>query len=261
MTKKFNPFHLVNLSPWPIVASIGALSLVTSGLLFITKTRNYIAILTTVTLTTIALSWWRDIHRESTNQGNHSDLVINGLKTGIIIFILSEVLFFTSFFWAFFHRRISPTVELGQVWPPNNIQPFNPMRIPLLNTVLLLSSGVTVTWAHHEILKKQFKPRTHALTITIILGVAFSILQGLEYWEAPFRISDTTFGSRFFMATGFHGLHVILGSIFLAISLKRFKKLNNTREHLIGFECAAWYWHFVDVVWLFLYSAIYWWGA
>jgi len=209
----------------------------------------------------IAFAWWRDIHREATSQGNHSKLVINGLKTGIILFILSEVLFFVSFFWAFFHRRISPTPELGQSWPPLSVSSFNPIRIPLLNTILLLSSGVSVTWAHHEMLKGNSRKSKIGLTLTITLGVVFTICQGFEYTEAPFSIADRAYGSTFFIATGFHGLHVLIGSAFLIVSLIRFKMLNASSEHIVGFECAAWYWHFVDVVWLLLYSLLYWWGA
>lgn len=261
MIKKFNPFHLVDVRPWPLLASNGALSLVLAGLLIVNNVNKKLILISFLLTILVAYSWWRDIHRESSTQGNHSDIVINGLKTGIILFITSEVFFFVSFFWAFFHRRISPTIELGQRWPPLSIHPFNPMRIPLLNTILLLSSGVTVTWAHHEILKNNFNKSSFALYLTITLGMVFSMFQGFEYIEAPFCISDSSFGSRFFIATGFHGLHVIIGSIFLLVSIQRFNKIINTSNHIIGFECAAWYWHFVDVVWLFLYSMIYWWGA
>lgn len=261
MTNKFNPFHLVDLSPWPILASNGALCIVLSGLLLINKVSITYSLISLFVILLIAYSWWRDVHREGTTQGNHSILVINGLKTGIVLFIASEVLFFISFFWAFFHRRISPTIEIGQAWPPSSIISFNPIRIPLLNTILLLSSGVSITWSHHEILKQNFNKGKLALILTICLGIVFTTFQGFEYIEAPFCIADSTFGSTFFIATGFHGLHVIIGSIFLLVSLLRFKNLINSSDHMVGFECAAWYWHFVDVVWLFLYSILYWWGA
>lgn len=261
MIKKFNPFHLVDVRPWPILASGGALVLVLSNLILINIKNFYLPLISLYVIIIISYTWWRDVHREASNQGRHSFIVINGLKTGIILFIISEVLFFISFFWAFFHSRISPTVELGQNWPPASILSFNPIRIPLLNTILLLSSGVSVTWAHHEMLIRNYKKAKIALYLTIILGIVFSMFQGFEYIEAPFSIADSAFGSTFFMSTGFHGLHVLIGSIFLAISLIRLITFINSPEHRIGFECAAWYWHFVDVVWLFLYSMLYWWGA
>lgn len=261
MIRKFNPFHLVDKSPWPLLASHGILRLVIATLIIINKKNIRIPLTTLSILLIVAFVWWRDIHREASIQGHHVFLVTKGLKTGIILFISSEVLFFVSFFWAFFHRRISPTIELGQLWPPLRIHSFNPIRIPLLNTILLLSSGVTVTWTHHSLLKGNYNITRISLTLTVILGAIFTILQGFEYKEAPFSITDSTFGSTFFIATGFHGLHVILGSIFLMASLIRLDNLFNSKNHLIGFECAAWYWHFVDIVWLFLYSTIYWWGA
>jgi cytochrome c oxidase subunit 3 len=249
MTQKFNPFHLVTVRPWPILASNGALALVSSALIIINRTTKSLPLIALTLTIIIRYTWWRDIHREASEQGEHSRQVINGLKTGIILFITSEILFFVSFFWAFFHRRISPTVELGQNWPPLEINSFNPIRIPLLNTILLLSSGVTVTWCHHDIIKNNFKKAKMALSTTIILGTIFTLFQGFEYKTAPFSISDCAFGSSFFIATGFHGLHVIIGSIFLLISFLRFNKIINSNNHIIGFECAAWYWHFVDVVW------------
>nr|SPC34973.1 cytochrome c oxidase subunit III [Paraleius leontonychus] len=261
MTHKFNPFHLVDVSPWPILASNSALAMVLSGLILLNSNMKTPALISFLMTATVAFMWWKDVHREASIQGHHSYLVMNGLKTGMILFIISEVFFFVSFFWAFLHSSISPTIELGQAWPPNGISPFNPMSIPLLNTILLLSSGVTVTWSHHALLKGNFKTAVISLNTTILLGAIFSGFQAFEYISAPFTISDTSFGSSFFMATGFHGLHVIIGSIFLFFSMKRLKKMINSMTHMVGFECAAWYWHFVDIVWLFLYSMIYWWGA
>ena len=261
MTEKFNPFHLVEKRPWPLVASFGALSLLGSGLSWANKITSNLRLIAIVVILLTSIGWWRDVHREATVQGNHTTLVSNGLKTGIVLFILSEVLFFTSFFWAFFHRRISPTLELGQTWPPYQINSFNPIRVPLLNTILLLSSGVTVTWAHHEILKRNLEKSRLSLILTVILGAIFTSFQAFEYIEAPFCMADSCFGSTFFIATGFHGIHVLIGSAFLIVSFFRLKNLAFSKNHIVGFECAAWYWHFVDVVWLFLYRILYWWGA
>jgi len=215
----------------------------------------YISIILT---SLIAFNWWNDIIKETKNQGFHQLIVIKGIKIGILLFISSEVLFFASFFWAYFHRRTRPNVELGQNWPPIIINSFNPINIPLLNTIILLSSGVSITWSHHEILNNNKKKSNKRLIITVILGIYFSFLQGIEYIEAEFSINDSSYGSTFFIATGFHGIHVIIGTTFLIICLiRRIKKQINI-NHLIGFEAAAWYWHFVDIVWLFLYISIYW---
>jgi len=181
------------------------------------------------------------------------------LKLGIILFITSEVFFFVSFFWGYFHRRLSPNIDIGQIWPPYFINSFNPINVPLLNTIILLSSGVSVTWSHHAILKNQMKKANFSLLLTVLLGLYFSLLQGIEYFQAEFCIRDSIYGSRFFIATGFHGLHVIIGSTFLLICYIRIKNFEFSSNHLIGFEAAAWYWHFVDIVWIFLYISIYWW--
>lgn len=255
-----HPYHLVDKSPWPLTASIGAIT-ITSGLVkwFHTNTIRTL----TVGLIIILLSraqWWRDVAREASFQGLHTLKVTNGLRWGIILFIVSEILFFFSFFWAFFHRRLSPTQEIGISWPPSGVDPFNPFQIPLLNTTILLSSGVTVTWAHHAIIRKNHTETQNALLLTVVLGLYFTALQAIEYIEAPFTIADSVYGSTFFVATGFHGLHVIIGTLFLLIILIRVIGAQLTDKHHFGLEASIWYWHFVDVVWLFLYTFIYWWG-
>ncbi|PNF34264.1 Cytochrome c oxidase subunit 3, partial [Cryptotermes secundus] len=178
----------------------------------------------------------RDIVREGTYQGLHTKKVTKGLRWGIILFIISEVFFFISFFWAFFHRRLSPTIELGSTWPPTGILPFNPIQIPLLNTAILLASGVTVTWAHHGLLENNHTQRIQGLFFTVILGDYFTILQAYEYVEASFTIADSSYGSTFFVATGFHGLHVIIGTTFLLTCLLRQINLHFSSNHHFGFE-------------------------
>jgi len=204
--------------------------------------------------------WWRDIIREGLI-GNHTRKVQNRLSLGIILFIISEVIFFFAFFWAFFHSRLSPTGELGISWPPRGIQPINPFGVPLLNTAVLLASGATVTWAHHGLLNSYRCEAGWGLGVTVYLGVYFTILQLAEYNNATYSIGDSVFGSTFFVATGFHGLHVIIGTTFLFVMW--FRTLNNhfSFTHHKGVEFAAWYWHFVDVVWIFLYLFIYWWSV
>lgn len=257
--KRHNPFHLVNQRPWPLLASILAFDLVASTRILIHRKIRYTLLITQVLLFITAWNWWQDVHRERTSEGWHSSEVKDGLKLGMLLFISSEVFFFLAFFWSFFHRRLSKTPEIGQSWPPLLIEPFNPMRIPLLNTTVLLFSGASITWSHHSI-EENSSSSTPSLLTTIILGVLFTVLQWIEYKEAPFSISDSIYGSRFFIATGFHGLHVIIGSVFLTISLIRNVQPSFNNKSLVGFECSAWYWHFVDVVWLFLYSFIYWWS-
>lgn len=255
------PFHLVEFSPWPLVGSIGALSL-TTGLAgwFHNYGYSLIAFGLIIILITI-LQWWRDVIRESTYQGFHTSPVAKGLRWGIILFIASEVIFFFAFFWAFFHRSLAATPELGCTWPPTGITPINPFSIPLLNTAVLLASGVTVTWAHHSLMEGSRNIALQGLSLTVLLGIYFTVLQVGEYFEAPFSIADSAYGTTFFVATGFHGLHVIIGTTFLTICLLRTALFHFSSGHHFGFEAAAWYWHFVDVVWIFLYLCIYWWGS
>lgn len=256
-----HPFHLVNPSPWPLTSSLGAF-LITRGLV---KWFHFFSMdLFLVGVLRIILSivqWWRDIVREGTFQGLHTLKVQKGLQWGIVLFIVSEILFFFSFFWAFFHSRLRPRPELGRVWPPAGVEPFNPFNIPLLNTAILLRSGATVTWAHHSLLHQEHTEAVIGLILTVILGVYFTRLQAFEYIEASFSIADSVYGATFFVATGFHGLHVIIGTTFLLVCLVRLFIAHFSSDHHFGFEAAAWYWHFVDVVWLFLYISIYWWGS
>lgn len=205
--------------------------------------------------------WWRDVIRERVYQGFHTNMVVKGLKLGILLFIISEVFFFIRIFWCYLHIFLSPSVEIGGIWPPNNINSFNPYRIPLLNTLILLSSGVSITLCHYSILNKKNKVRFNRLLLTIVLGLVFSIFQYKEYNEGSFTIADSVYGSIFYISTGFHGLHVIIGTIFLFVNLLRIYLNNFSSSHHFGFEAAAWYWHFVDVVWLFLYLLIYFWSS
>nr|QCF39706.1 cytochrome c oxidase subunit 3 [Glomeridesmus spelaeus] len=260
MNIQFHPFHMVNQSPWPLTSSIAAMTL-TSGMISWFHLNSFLQFKIGIFILILSMiQWWRDITREATFQGHHTIQVTNGLRWGMILFITSEVLFFLSFFWAFFHSSLSPTTELGSIWPPTMVTPFNPFDIPLLNTAILLSSGASITWSHHSILEKNWKSASIALFITITLGIYFSLLQLLEYSQASFSISDSIYGSTFFVATGFHGLHVIIGTSFLIMCFLRLILNHMSNLHHFGFEAAAWYWHFVDVVWLFLYLSIYWWG-
>jgi len=205
--------------------------------------------------------WFRDIISEGTYLGNHTLAVQRGLNLGVALFIVSEALFFLAIFWAFFHSALSPTVELGAMWPPMGIESIDPFELPLINTVLLLASGFTVTYAHHFLINGKRGKALYGLLYTIILATIFTALQGVEYSVSTFTISDGAFGSCFYFGTGFHGLHVMIGTAFLAVGLWRVLAYHLTNNHHLGLEAGILYWHFVDVVWLFLFVSIYYWGS
>jgi len=258
-----HPFHLVDPSPWPFFISLAVLLLLLGIVLFFHNYRFGLFFLLCgfSFLVFIMFLWWRDVIREATFQGHHTFKVANGIRLGMVLFIISEIMFFFSFFWAFLHSSLAPSIEIGGVWPPQGLQILNPFGIPLLNTFILLTSGATVTFTHYCI---QLQNRVYGLVgffATIILALLFTMLQGYEYIEAPFNLSDGVYGSTFFLSTGFHGLHVLIGTIFLIVCLIRFFNYHFTPRHHVGFEAAAWYWHFVDVVWLFLFLLVYIWGS
>ncbi len=256
-------YHLVDPSPWPIVGAFGALNLTMGGVLYMHSYiyGGYICTFGLLLVLYTMVVWWRDVVREATFEGHHTSAVQMGLRYGMLLFILSEVFFFVSFFWSFFDASLTPNVEVGSVWPPRGIEPFNPWEVPLLNTMILLLSGATLTWTHNAVLRGKRSQAIISLFLTIFLGISFTVLQGMEYLEAPFNISDGAYGSNFYMATGFHGIHVIIGTVFLSVCFIRLLKSHFTRTHHFGLEAAAFYWHFVDVVWLFLFVSIYWWGG
>nr|WHI93489.1 cytochrome c oxidase subunit III [Madrepora oculata] len=258
---QYHPFHLVEFSPWPFVGAAGAFFLTVGSVVFFHYGFSFLLYLGLVVILGVMFVWWQDIIRESTFQGHHSLVVKQGIKYGMLLFILSEVLFFFSFFWAFFHSSLAPVVELGVVWPPKGISVLSPLGVPLINTAVLLTSGVTVTIAHHAIVSGDKTEAQLALFWTIFFGVYFTILQAAEYYQAPFALSDSVYGAIFFVATGFHGFHVIIGTTFLLVCLFRLFSDQFTSCQHVGFEAACWYWHFVDVVWLFLYICVYWWGS
>jgi len=254
-----HPFHIVNKRQWPLTGATGAIvTLIGLIKLFHQYDDRLLGIGAIITILTI-IQWWRDVTWEGTYQGLHTKIVTKGLQWEIILFIVSEVLFFVSFFWAFFHTRLSRTIELGSTWPPTGIQPFNPIQVPLLNTILL-ASGVTVTSAHHSLLENNATQPIRGLFFTVLLGLHITALQAYEYLEAPFTTADSAYGSAFFIATGLHGLHVVIRTTFLTTCLLRHTTPYFSSNHQFRFEAATWYWHFVDIVWLFLYISIYWWG-
>ena len=258
-----HPFHLVSPSPWPIFTSIAILTLTTTFVLMVHNFNNaeYLLILAVILVISSMSLWFRDVISEGTYLGDHTLSVQRGLNMGVGLFIVSECLFFLAIFWAFFHSALSPNIELGAQWPPMGIESINPFELPLLNTVILLSSGVTVTYAHHSLIQGNRSGALYGLVFTIILAIIFTALQAIEYTVSSFTISDGTFGSCFYFGTGFHGLHVIIGTAFLAVGLWRVLAYHSTDNHHLGLESAILYWHFVDVVWLFLFISIYYWGS
>jgi len=279
---KNHDYHIIDPSPWPFIGSMGALLMAIGGIAWMRSLDGGTGInmlgldlagpfpflLGLIVVLYTMYAWWADTISES-HAGDHTPVVSMHLRYGMIMFIASEVMFFVAWFWAFFDAALYPgeaiqvarTAHTGGVWPPADIQVLDPLHLPLFNTVTLLLSGTTVTWAHHALLEGDRNGLKWGLILTIILGVIFSYVQGLEYAHAPFTFSDSIYGATFFMATGFHGFHVLVGTIFLAVCLGRVLKGHLKPEKHFGFEAAAWYWHFVDVVWLFLFFAVYIWGS
>jgi cytochrome c oxidase subunit 3 len=257
-----HPYHLVDPSPWPIVGAISAGVLTTAMVMFMHHVGPWEVLLPLGVVGVLAtmFMWFRDVIDEGTFKGYHTPIVQIGLRYGMALFIASEVMFFSAFFWAYFSAALYPTAAMGGMWPPKGIHPFDPFEVPFLNTLILLCSGTTVTWAHHALLENDRKGLIQGLTVTVILGVCFTSLQAYEYSHAAFGFTQGIYPSTFFMATGFHGAHVIIGTTFLFVCLMRAIKGHFRPDHHFGFEAAAWYWHFVDVVWLFLFVCIYWWG-
>lgn len=258
-----HPFHLVSPSPWPFNTSFSLLALALSAVLIF---QGFIialdAVITGLIGVVLSMSlWFRDIISEGTYLGNHTLAVQRGLNMGVGLFIVSEALFFLAIFWAFFHSALSPTIELGAKWPPLGIEAINPFELPLLNTVILLSSGVTVTYGHHSLIQGNRSGALVGLVYAVILAIIFTAFQAVEYTVSSFTISDGTYTSCFYFGTGFHGLHVIIGTAFLTVGLWRLLAYHLTENHHLGLESGILYWHFVDVVWLFLYISVYYWGS
>ena len=261
---KNHDYHILNPSIWPFFGALGGFTMLVGAVLYLHDMGPWVGLVGLVMVLVTMFSWWADVVHEA-DAGDHTPVVMLGLRYGVILFIISEVMFFVAWFWTFFKNALypmgpeSPAVD-GQ-WPPAGIETFDPWQLPLINTLILLCSGAAATWAHHAIQNDDRKGLVQGLVLAILLGVLFTAFQAFEYAEAPFDFAGNIYGATFFMATGFHGFHVIVGTIFLTVCLIRALRGQMNSKHHLGFEAAAWYWHFVDVVWLFLFASIYIWGS
>ncbi|MGP0057930.1 MAG: cytochrome c oxidase subunit 3 [Beijerinckiaceae bacterium] len=278
--KPSHDYHLVDPSPWPLIASIFIFIAAVGGIMWMkgiafgeaehaVRPGSYVFGVGIIGLLYVLASWWTDVVKEAESGKFHTRVVQISLRYGMILFIASEVMFFVAWFWAFFDASLfaGDKIEYARVaftgghWPPKGIEVLDPWHLPLLNTLILLTSGTTVTWAHHALLGGDRAGLKWGLIVTILLGLTFTCVQAYEYAHAPFAFKGSIYGSTFFMATGFHGFHVIIGTLFLIVCLGRAFAGQFTPKQHLGFEFASWYWHFVDVVWLFLFSCIYVWGS
>ncbi len=263
-SSKQHPYHILTKSYCPFFLSISVFLSVLSLIIFFNYKNFYgLTYLTLAALLSFIVTfrqWIKEIWQES-DAGYHTEIVSTGFRIGFILFICTEIMFFFSFFWGFFHFSLSPAIQIGNIWPPLGIETFSPWKVPLLNTLILLTSGLTVTLAHLYILDDEYNEAWQYLARTIGLGVIFLVLQYWEYSSSSFSISDSVYGSIFFLLTGFHGFHVLVGTIFLIVVFKRIISFSLFKDDHVSFELASWYWHFVDVVWIFLYTFVYIWSS
>ncbi len=275
-TGKPHPYHIVRPSAWPLLSSFAGMLFAVGMILYMHEVTigdfkiGFLGIYAGVSsIVACMFFWWKDVIHEAKVEKAHTPIVEIGMRYGMALFIASEVMFFVAFFWAFFdvslfaaQENMPMRVEYTQgMWPPPQIEVVNAFDLPLMMTLILLLSGCTTTWAHHAVLEGHYDEFKKALAITVALGVFFLCFQVYEYSHLTFAFKEGAFSSTFYMATGFHGFHVFVGTVFLFVCYVRAKKGHFTKESHFGFEAAAWYWHFVDVVWLFLFIAIYWWGS
>jgi cytochrome c oxidase subunit 3 len=266
---KHHDYHLVNPSPWPFTGSLSAFVLAVGAIVWMHGGTPWVMAIGGAGVLYTMYAWWSDVIKEANNGHDHTPVVRMHHRYGMMLFIASEVMFFVAWFWAYFdnffrHNDIEQYARVeatGGTWPITGVTLFDPFHLPLFNTLLLLTSGTTVTWAHHALLHGDRKGLRWGLVLTILLGLTFTCVQYIEYSEAGFPFAGNIYGATFFMATGFHGFHVIVGTIFLAVCLIRAERGDFSPKAHLGFEFAAWYWHFVDVVWLFLFASIYVWGS
>lgn len=261
---KNHDYHILPPSLWPFMAAVSVFIMLFGAVLWMHGSAPWVGLIGFAGVLYVMFAWWTDVIKES-HAGDHTPVVALGLRYGFILFVISEIMFFAAWFWSFFKHALYPmgpqSPLVDGIWPPEGITTFDPWHLPLINTLVLLCSGAAVTWAHHALAHtNNRKDVIYGLTIGITLALFFTAFQAYEYSHAAFGFGGNIYGANFFMATGFHGLHVIIGTIFLTVCLVRVMMGHFTPERHTGFLAAAWYWHFVDVVWLFLFVCIYVWG-
>ncbi len=258
---KNHDYHVLPPSIWPFLGAVAGFFMLFGAVLWMKEGGPWMFLIGLVGVLYVMFGWWSDTITEN-QAGDHTPVVQIGLRYGFILFIMSEVMFFAAWFWSFFKHAMYPMPAVGGVWPPEGIETFDPWHLPLINTLILLCSGCAATWAHHALVhENNRKDMKSGLILAVALGALFTVFQIYEYGHAAFGFSGNIYGATFFMATGFHGFHVLVGTIFLLVCLFRVYAGHFTPENHVGFEAAAWYWHFVDVVWLFLFAAVYIWGG
>jgi cytochrome c oxidase subunit 3 len=274
--EKNHDYHILNPSIWPLAGSIGAFIMLFGSVLGMQNNDQinsisdfaeyyWMFLVGLLIVLYVMYAWWAEVVTES-EVGDHTPVVRIGLRYGFILFIMSEVMFFAAWFWSFFKHAMYPmgpqSPAVDGVWTPVGIETFDPWHLPLINTLILLCSGMAATWAHHALVHENNRQDMKwGLILAVALGAIFTVFQAYEYSHAAFGFSGNIYGAIFFMLTGLHGFHVLIGTIFLMVCLVRLQRGHFTPERHVGFEAAAWYWHFVDVVWLFLFAAVYVWGG
>jgi len=258
-----HPFHIVDPSPWPLLVSLSAFSVALGAVSYFHFFQRGLTLLllSLLFLTVLLFFWFRDVVREGTYLRLHTGNVMVALRLGFLLFIVSEAMLFFSFFWAYFHSSLAPSIAIGCVWPPYGMVVFSPWELPLLNTFILLTSGATITVAHLSIIADREGSTIASFLLTLFHAILFTAIQAYEYLHAPFSMSDGIYGSVFFMLTGFHGFHVFIGTVFILVQFTRYLANHFSSKEHFGFEAAAWYWHFVDVIWLVVFLVVYVWSS
>lgn len=256
-------FHIVDESPWPITMAFSIFIMFVGFVMYVHLHMHggFLFLLGLLLVIYTSINWWRDVIREATFLGHHTSVVRKMMKAGMKLFIVTEVMFFFGFFWAFFHSSLAPAIWIGGIWPPEGFHAPTHKGIAVINTGLLIASAVCITLAHRAIRRNKTREARVGFGMTLMYAFTFLGFQAYEYRNLGFTIADGVYGSTFYMITGLHCFHVIAGTIFIIVCYLRFEKRHFSRKHHLGMLFAVWYWHFVDIVWIGLFFSVYWWGG